>query len=228
MTNDIEELQSEKDYLRYAMGNISSNGVVSTSNKLLRPIELSSNEYKALLYAMAVANYGEKNNQEKEITEQTFIYLYKNDLGNLLGLDKKNSVNVAIDRIYKDLSSRVAHFVVEEPENDSKRKKKTVHSVVPIIRELRWEDSAKNALQIRFTSEVLPYFTRLANGNFTTYQLKHIFSLDSVASMSLYSFFLKNDFKYANQETYEVDMTLESLKSLRVCHLFEWCICLQH
>lgn len=214
MTNDIEELQSEKDYLRYAMGNISSNGVVSTSNKLLRPIELSSNEYKALLYAMAVANYGEKNNQEKEITEQTFIYLYKNDLGNLLGLDKKNSVNVAIDRIYKDLSSRVAHFVVEEPENDSKRKKKTVHSVVPIIRELRWEDSAKNALQIRFTSEVLPYFTRLANGNFTTYQLKHIFSLDSVASMSLYSFFLKNDFKYANQETYEVDMTLESLKSL--------------
>lgn len=123
MTNDIEELQSEKDYLRYAMGNISSNGVVSTSNKLLRPIELSSNEYKALLYAMAVANYGEKNNQEKEITEQTFIYLYKNDLGNLLGLDKKNSVNVAIDRIYKDLSSRVAHFVVEEPENDSKRKK---------------------------------------------------------------------------------------------------------
>ena len=50
MTNDIEELQSEKDYLRYAMGNISSNGVVSTSNKLLRPIELSSNEYKALLY----------------------------------------------------------------------------------------------------------------------------------------------------------------------------------
>ena len=73
MTNDIEELQSEKDYLRYAMGNISSNGVVSTSNKLLRPIELSSNEYKALLYAMAVANYGEKNNQEKENTEQTFI-----------------------------------------------------------------------------------------------------------------------------------------------------------
>ena len=39
------------------------------------------NEYKALLYAMAVANYGEKNNQDREITEQTYIYLHKDDLG---------------------------------------------------------------------------------------------------------------------------------------------------
>ena len=163
---------------------------------------------------MAVANYGEKNNQDREITEQTYIYLHKDDLGELLGLDKKNSINVAIDRIYKELSSRVAHFVIEEPVDESKRKVKKVHSVVPIIRELRWEDDAKNALQIRFTSEVLPYFTRLANGNFTTYQLKDLFALDSVTSMSLYSYFIKNEFKYANQDCYEVELSLENIKAL--------------
>lgn len=204
----------EIEYLPYCIGNIRHNGVVSTSNRLIRPIELSSNEYKALLYAMAVANYGEKNNQDREITEQTYIYLHKDDLGELLGLDKKNSINVAIDRIYKELSSRVAHFVIEEPLDDSKRKVKKVHSVVPIIRELRWEDDAKNALQIRFTSEVLPYFTRLASGNFTTYQLKDLFALDSVTSMSLYSYFIKNEFKYANQDSYEVELSLENIKAL--------------
>lgn len=208
--NEPEELE----HLPYCIGNIRHNGVVSTSNRLIRPIELSSNEYKALLYAMAVANYGEKNNQDREITEQTYIYLHKDDLGELLGLDKKNSINVAIDRIYKELSSRVAHFVIEEPVDDNKRKVKKVHSVVPIIRELRWEDDAKNALQIRFTSEVLPYFTRLANGNFTTYQLKDLFALDSVTSMSLYSYFIKNEFKYANQDSYEVELSLENIKAL--------------
>ena len=202
------------EYLPYCIGNIRHNGVVSTSNRLIRPIELSSNEYKALLYAMAVANYGEKNNQDKEITEQTYIYLHKHDLGELLGLDKKNSINVAIDRIYKELSSRVAHFVIEEPTEENKKKVKKVHSVVPIIRELRWEDDAKNALQIRFTSEVLPYFTRLANGNFTTYQLKHLFALESVASMSLYSFFIKNEYKFNQQSSYEVELSLENLRTL--------------
>ena len=211
--NKLNE-KEEIEYLPYCIGNIRHNGVVSTSNRLIRPIELSSNEYKALLYAMAVANYGEKNNQDREITEQTYIYLHKDDLGELLGLDKKNSINVAIDRIYKELSSRVAHFVIEESLDDSKRKVKKVHSVVPIIRELRWEDDAKNALQIRFTSEVLPYFTRLASGNFTTYQLKDLFALDSVTSMSLYSYFIKNEFKYANQDTYEVELSLENIKAL--------------
>ena len=211
--NKLNE-KEEIEYLPYCIGNIRHNGVVSTSNRLIRPIELSSNEYKALLYAMAVANYGEKNNQDREITEQTYIYLHKDDLGELLGLDKKNSINVAIDRIYKELSSRVAHFVIEEPLDASKRKVKKVHSVVPIIRELRWEDDAKNALQIRFTSEVLPYFTRLASGNFTTYQLKDLFALDSVTSMSLYSYFIKNEFKYANQESYEVELSLENIKAL--------------
>ncbi|TCB50088.1 RepB family plasmid replication initiator protein [Acinetobacter sp. ANC 4779] len=211
--NKLNE-KEEIEYLPYCIGNIRHNGVVSTSNRLIRPIELSSNEYKALLYAMAVANYGEKNNQDREITEQTYIYLHKDDLGELLGLDKKNSINVAIDRIYKELSSRVAHFVIEEPLDDSKRKVKKVHSVVPIIRELRWEDDAKNALQIRFTSEVLPYFTRLASGNFTTYQLKDLFALDSVTSMSLYSYFIKNEFKYANQDSYEVELSLENIKAL--------------
>ena len=85
--------------------------------------------------------------------------MHKDDLGELLGLDKRNSINVAIDRIYKELSSRVAHFIIEEPLDGNKQKVKKVHSVVPIIRELRWEDDGKNALQIRFTSEVLPYFT---------------------------------------------------------------------
>lgn len=211
--NKLNEKQ-ETEYLPYCIGNIRHNGVVSTSNRLIRPIELSSNEYKALLYAMAVANYGEKNNQDREITEQTYIYLHKDDLGELLGLDKKNSINVAIDRIYKELSSRVAHFVIEEPLDDSKRKVKKFHSVVPIIRELRWEDDAKNALQIRFTSEVLPYFTRLASGNFTTYQLKDLFALDSVTSMSLYSYFIKNEFKYAHQDSYEVELSLENIKAL--------------
>ena len=211
--NKLNE-KEEIEYLPYCIGNIRHNGVVSTSNRLIRPIELSSNEYKALLYAMAVANYGEKNNQDREITEQTYIYLHKDDLGELLGLDKKNSINVAIDRIYKELSSRVAHFVIEEPLDDSKRKVKKVHSVVPIIRELRWEDDAKNALQIRFTSEVLPYFTRLASGNFTTYQLKDLFALDSVTSMSLYSYFIKNEFKYVNQDSYEVELSLENIKAL--------------
>ncbi|OTG57769.1 RepB family plasmid replication initiator protein [Acinetobacter sp. ANC 3903] len=211
--NKLNE-KEEIEYLPYCIGNIRNNGVVSTSNRLIRPIELSSNEYKALLYAMAVANYGEKNNQDREITEQTYIYLHKDDLGELLGLDKKNSINVAIDRIYKELSSRVAHFVIEEPVDETKRKIKKVHSVVPIIRELRWEDDAKNALQIRFTSEVLPYFTRLASGNFTTYQLKDLFALDSVTSMSLYSYFIKNEFKYANQESYEVELSLENIKAL--------------
>lgn len=211
--NKLNE-KEEIEYLPYCIGNIRHNGVVSTSNRLIRPIELSSNEYKALLYAMAVANYGEKNNQDREITEQTYIYLHKDDLGELLGLDKKNSINVAIDRIYKELSSRVAHFVIEESLDDSKRKVKKVHSVVPIIRELRWEDDAKNALQIRFTSEVLPYFTRLASGNFTTYQLKDLFALDSVTSMSLYSYFIKNEFKYANKESYEVELSLENIKAL--------------
>lgn len=209
-----DQKQEEQDYIPYCIGNIRHNGVVSTSNRLIRPIELSTNEYKALLYAMAVANFGEKNHQDKEITEQTYIYLYKDDLGDLLGLDKRNSINVAIDRIYKELSSRVAHFVIEEPVDQERKKTKKVHSVVPIIRELRWEDDSKNALQIRFTSEVLPYFTQLAGGNFTTYQLKHLFALDSVASMSLYSYFIKNEFKYSQQPNYEVPLSLENLKAL--------------
>jgi len=211
---ESESLQEELNHIPYCIGNIRHNGVVSTSNRLIRPIELSANEYKALLYAMAVANYSEKNRVNGEITEQTYIYLYKDDLADLLGLNKRNSINVAIDRIYKELSSRVAHFIIEEPTDDGKRKTKKVHSVVPIIRELRWEDDSKNAIQIRFTSEVLPYFTQLAGGNFTTYQLKHLFALDSVASMSLYTYFIKNEFKYASQKSYEVPMLLENLKAL--------------
>ena len=212
--SQLEQSKEEQDHIPYCIGNIRHNGVVSTSNRLIRPIELSSNEYKALLYAMAVANFGEKNHKDKEITEQTYIYLYKDDLGDLLGLDKRNSINVAIDRIYKELSSRVAHFVIEEPVDDQKKKIKKVHSVVPIIRELRWEDDSKNALQIRFTSEVLPYFTQLAGGNFTTYQLKHLFALDSVASMSLYTYFIKNEFKFSQQAHYEISLSLENLKAL--------------
>lgn len=211
---DNNSFNEDQDYIPYCIGNIRHNGVVSTSNRLIRPIELSANEYKALLYAMAVANLGEKVNQDKGITEQTYIYLYKDDLADLLGLSKRNSINVAIDRIYKELSSRVAHFIIEEPSEDAKKKTKKVHSVVPIIRELRWEDDLKNAIQIRFTSEVLPYFTQLAGGNFTTYQLKHLFALDSVASMSLYTYFIKNEFKFNKQETYEVSLTLENLKAL--------------
>ena len=206
--------EDESNYVPYCIGNIRHNGVVSTSNRLIRPIELSANEYKALLYAMAVANYGEKNSVDREITEQTYIYLYKDDLAELLGLNKRNSINVAIDRIYKELSSRVAHFIIEEAADDGKKKTKKVHSVVPIIRELRWEDDSKNAIQIRFTSEVLPYFTQLAGGNFTTYQLKHLFALDSVASMSLYTYFITNEFKYNHQKTYEVPLLLENLKAL--------------
>lgn len=215
-TSDVElsAFTGEVEYLPYCIGSIRQNGVVSTSNRLLRPIELSSNQYKALLYAMAVANYGEKNHQDREITEQTYIYLHKQDLGELLGLEKKNSINVAIDRLYKELSSRVAHFVIEEPIEDNKKKVKKVHSVVPIIRELRWEDDSKNALQIRFTSEVLPYFTQLTSGNFTTYQLKDLFALDSIASMSLYSYFIKNEYKFTHQKTYEVDLSLENIKAL--------------
>lgn len=204
----------DQEYIPYCIGNIRPNSVVSTSNKLIRPIELSANEYKALLYAMAVANYGEKSHQDKEITEQTYIYLHKKDLADLLGLNKRNSINVAIDRIYKELSSRVAHFVIEEVMDNAKKKTKKVHSVVPIIRELRWEDDLKNAIQIRFTSEVLPYFTQLASGNFTTYQLKHLFALDSVASMSLYTYFIKNEFKFISQEEYEIALSLEDLKAL--------------
>lgn len=211
---DNNSFNEEQDHIPYCIGNIRHNGVVSTSNRLIRPIELSANEYKALLYAMAVANLGEKVNQDKGITEQTYIYLYKDDLADLLGLSKRNSINVAIDRIYKELSSRVAHFIIEEPSEDAKKKTKKVHSVVPIIRELRWEDDLKNAIQIRFTSEVLPYFTQLAGGNFTTYQLKHLFALDSVASMSLYTYFIKNEFKFNKQEIYEVSLTLENLKAL--------------
>mgnify|MGYP003602890074 FL=1 len=210
----IMKEHEQGEYLPYCIGHIRQNGIVSTSNRLIRPIELSSNEYKALLYAMAVANLGEKNHQDYEITEQTYIYLYKDHLGELLGLEKKNSVNIAIDRIYKELSSRVAHFIIEEPLEKNKKKTKRVHSVVPIIRELRWEDDAKNALQIRFTSEVLPYFTRLASGNFTNYQLKHLFALDSVMSMNLYSYFLKNDFKYQQEDCYDTEMSLEGLKAL--------------
>lgn len=211
---ESDPLHEELNYIPYCVGNIRHNGVVSTSNRLIRPIELSANEYKALLYAMAVANYSEKNRIDSEITEKTYIYLYKDDLANLLGLNKRNSINVAIDRIYKELSSRVAHFIIEESVDGDKRKTKKVHSVVPIIRELRWEDDSKNAIQIRFTSEVLPYFTQLAGGNFTTYQLKHLFSLDSVASMSLYTYFIKNEFKYTNQKSYEVPLLLENLKAL--------------
>ena len=211
---EFDNTQEEQDYIPYCIGNIRHNGVVSTSNRLIRPIELSANEYKALLYAMAVANYGEKNDHNREITEQTYIYLYKDDLADLLGLSKKNSINVAIDRIYKELSSRVAHFIIEEPNDIGKKKIKKVHSVVPIIRELRWEDDSKNALQIRFTSEVLPYFTQLAGGNFTTYQLKHLFALESVASMSLYSYFIKNEFKFNHQQSYEVSLSLENLRAL--------------
>lgn len=211
---DQNQMSEDQEYLPYCIGNIRQNGVVSTSNKLIRPIELSANEYKALLYAIAVANSGEKSNRDKEITEQTYIYLYKNDLADLLGLSKRNSINVAIDRIYKELSSRVAHFVIEETTNDTKRKTKKVHSVVPIIRELRWEDDLKNAIQVRFTSEVLPYFTQLANGNFTTYQLKYLFALDSVSSMSLYTYFIKNEFKFDPKESYEVALMLEDLKAL--------------
>ncbi|ATO21208.1 RepB family plasmid replication initiator protein (plasmid) [Acinetobacter sp. LoGeW2-3] len=211
---EANPLQEESNYVPYCIGNIRHNGVVSTSNRLIRPIELSANEYKALLYAMAVANYGEKNSADREITEQTYIYLYKDDLADLLGLSKRNSINVAIDRIYKELSSRVAHFIIEEPADDRKKKTKKVHSVVPIIRELRWEDDSKNAIQIRFTSEVLPYFTQLAGGNFTTYQLKHLFALDSVASMSLYTYFVKNEFKYSQQKNYEIPLLLENLKAL--------------
>lgn len=211
---EVHHEKEQQESIPYCIGNIRHNGVVSTSNRLIRPIELSSNEYKALLYAIAVANYGEKNNADKEITEQTYIYLYKDDLADLLGLSKRNSINVAIDRIYKELSSRVAHFIIEEPTNDKKKKVKKVHSVVPIIRELRWEDDSKNALQVRFTSEVLPYFTQLAGGNFTTYQLKHLFALDSVASMSLYTYFIKNEFKFNTQETYEVSLSLENFRAI--------------
>ncbi len=122
---ESESLQKESNYIPYCIGNIRHNGVVSTSNRLIRPIELSANEYKALLYAMAVANYSEKNRVNGEITEQTYIYLYKDDLADLLGLNKRNSINVAIDRIYKELSSRVAHFIIEEPADDGKRKLKS-------------------------------------------------------------------------------------------------------
>ena len=212
--SELSHNKEELDSIPYCIGNIRHNGVVSTSNRLIRPIELSANEYKALLYAMAVANYGEKNHIDKEISEQTYIYLYKDDLAELLGLSKRNSINVAIDRIYKELSSRVAHFVIEEPVDDIKKKTKRVHSVVPINRDLRWEDDSNDALQSRFTSEVLTCFTQVDDGYFTTYQLNQLFALDSVASMSLYTYFIKNEFKFKTQEIYEVPLLLENLRAL--------------
>ena len=70
---EVHQINEQLDSIPYCIGNIRQNGVVSTSNRLIRPIELSANEYKALLYAMAVTNYGEKNNADKQITEQTYI-----------------------------------------------------------------------------------------------------------------------------------------------------------
>lgn len=49
---------------------------------------------------------------------------------------------------------------------------------------------------------------------FVLYQLKDLFALDSVTSMSLYSYFIKNEFKYSNQESYEVELSLENIKAL--------------
>lgn len=54
------KLEEEGEYIPYCIGSIRHDGVVSTSNRLIRPIELSANEYKALLYAMAAANQTEK------------------------------------------------------------------------------------------------------------------------------------------------------------------------
>lgn len=71
---ESEPLQEESNYIPYCIGNIRHNGVVSTSNRLIRPIELSANEYKALLYAMAVANYSEKNRVNGN--HRTNLYLF--------------------------------------------------------------------------------------------------------------------------------------------------------
>ncbi len=43
---ESEPLQEESNYIPYCIGNIRHNGVVSTSNRLIRPIELSANEYQ--------------------------------------------------------------------------------------------------------------------------------------------------------------------------------------
>lgn len=67
---ESESLQEELNHIPYCIGNIRHNGVVSTSNRLIRPIELSANEYKALLYAMAVANYSEKKYLGKMVKSQ--------------------------------------------------------------------------------------------------------------------------------------------------------------
>ena len=71
-------------------------------------------------------------------------------------------------------------------------------------------------MHFRFDSQVRCFHTlpNWLEENFTTYQLKHLFALDSVASMSLYTYFIKNEFKFNTQETYEVPLLLENLKAL--------------
>jgi hypothetical protein len=73
---EVHQINEQLDSIPYCIGNIRQNGVVSTSNRLIRPIELSANEYKALLYAMAVANYGEKIMRiKKSLNKHISIYI---------------------------------------------------------------------------------------------------------------------------------------------------------
>lgn len=194
--------------IKYCAVSAQNSRSVTTSNKLVQPIDLSINEYKALLYAMAVANYGEKKHQPFMITEETYIYLNKIELGEMLGLSNSNSIYVAVERLYKELSSRMAYFIIDD-NSESK-----THSLVPVIRELRWEDNHKNVLQIRFTSEVIPYFSNLTEGNFTTFQLKELFALSSISSINLYTHIQKKCYLFKGMEEFYLDFSMDELKRI--------------
>lgn len=155
-----------------------------TSNLLVDTnIEVTINEIKIIYLAMVAAR------NMKSFDSNVYVKVHSKNFAELTG-QKEESAKKVMLRAIETLKGRSVEF---EEKNLNNPKRDSI-TVVPVLSGIRYFKD-EHALDLRFTPEVIPHFTKLVNGNFTVNKIGYLMKLDSLYAMEFYRFLRKENFK---------------------------------
>jgi plasmid replication initiation protein len=187
--------------------------LVVTSNKYVEAkYTLGLNEEKVIYCAMLTA---------REIRtgydHETFVEVRASDYAELTGLDMKEAYQ-AMRRTASSLKRRFVIFQEPDPVTGLPSELE-----VPLVTGIRYVADA-GVLRLRFTKEIIPHFTQLVDGHFTSHEIGYLAKLSSVYATRLYRLLHKElwknktiefDFEYL-REVFQIGGKYRAIKDFKV------------
>jgi plasmid replication initiation protein len=149
--------------------------LVVTSNKYVEAkYTLGLNEEKVLYCAMLTAR-----EIKTGFDQDTFVEVKAVDYAELTGLEMKEAYQ-AMRRTASALKHRFVIFQEPDPVTGLPSELE-----VPLVTGIRYVADA-GVLRLRFTKEIIPHFTQLVDGHFTSHEIGYLAKLSSIYATRLY------------------------------------------